>query len=231
MASSHIPSGQIERGKVEANFIFLGSKITADSDCSHKIKTLAPYKENYDKPRQHIKKKRDHFANKGPYGQSYTFSSSHVWMWELENKEGWALKNQCHRIVVLEMTLDILLGSKEIKLVNLKGNQPWMFTGRTDAEAPVLWHLMWTANSLKNTLMLGKTEGKRRRCQRMRWLDSIINELDVNLSKLQEIVKDREAWSAVVHGVANSQTGLSDWTTRINSVLLLLTKVIRNAWT
>ena len=94
-----------------------------------------------DKPRQCIKKQRDHFANKGPYGQSSGFSSSQVQMWELNHKEGWLLKNWCFWIVVLEKTFETILDWKEIKLVNLKGNQPWIFIGRTDAEdeAPVLW--------------------------------------------------------------------------------------------
>ena len=95
MASSPITSWQIDGEKVETvtDFLFLGSKITADGDCSHKIKTLAPWKESYDKPRQHIKKQRYHFVDKGWYSQSYGFSSSHVWMWELNHKEGWMLKN------------------------------------------------------------------------------------------------------------------------------------------
>ena len=94
-----------------------------------------------DKPRQHIKKQRHHFADKGPYSQSYGFSSSHVQMWELDHKEGWALKYWCFWTVVLEKTLEILLDSKEIKPVNTKGNQPWIFIGRTDAEtqALILW--------------------------------------------------------------------------------------------
>ena len=87
-----------------------------------------------DKPRQHIKKQRHHFADKGPYSQSYGFSSSHVQMWELDHKEGWALKYWCFWTVVLEKTLEILLDSKEIKPVNTKGNQSWIFIERTDAE-------------------------------------------------------------------------------------------------
>ena len=93
-------------------------------------------------PRQHIKKQRHHFDTKGPYSQSYGFSNSHVQMWELDHEEGWALKNWCFRIGVLEeKTLESPLDSKEIKLVNPKGNQPWIFIGRTDAEveAPILW--------------------------------------------------------------------------------------------
>ena len=102
---------------------------------------LAPWKESYDKPRQRIKKQRHHFANKAPYSQSYGFSSSHVWMWEVDHKESWALKNWCFWTVVLEKTLESLLDCKEIKVVNPKGNQPWIFTGRTDAKAaaPILW--------------------------------------------------------------------------------------------
>ena len=102
---------------------------------------LAPWKKSYDKPRQCIKKQRHHFANKGQYSQSYGFSSSHVQMWELDHKEGWVPKNWCFQTVVLKKTLENLLDSKGIQLVNPKGNQPWIFIGRTDAEteAPILW--------------------------------------------------------------------------------------------
>ena len=111
------------------------------------------------KPRQHIKKKRHHFTKKHPYSQSYGFSSSHVWMWEVDHEEGWVLNNWCFWIVVLEKTLESLLDSKEIKAVNPKGNQPWIFIGRTDAEAPILW--LADAKPDVKTLMLGKIEGKR----------------------------------------------------------------------
>ena len=98
------------------------------------------WKESYDKPRQSIKKQRHHFADKGPYSQSYGFSSSHVWMWELDSKKSWVLKNWCVWIVMLDKTLDSPLNSKEIKPVSPKGNQPWIFIGKTDAEAkaPIL---------------------------------------------------------------------------------------------
>ena len=102
---------------------------------------FAPWKESYDKLRQHIKRQRHHFMNKGPYSQSYRFSNSHVQMWQLDHKEGRALKNWCFWTVVLEKTLESPLDSKEIKPVHRKGNQPWIFIGRTDAEAeaPILW--------------------------------------------------------------------------------------------
>ena len=102
---------------------------------------LAPWKKSYDKPRQCIKMQRHHLENKDLYSLSYGFSSSHVWMWELDHKESWVPKNWCFQIVVLEKTLESPLGCKEIKPVNPKGNQPWIFIGRTlaDAETPILW--------------------------------------------------------------------------------------------
>ena len=185
MVSSPINSLQIEAEKMEAgtHCIFLGSKITADSDCSHEIKRRLLLGS---KPRLHTKNQIYHFADKGPFSQSYGFSSSHVRIWELDHKEGWML-NWCFWILVLEKTLDSHLDCREIKLGSPKGNKPWIFIGRTDAkaEAPILWPPNERANSLEKTLMLGKTEGKRRRgWQRMRLLDSITYSMNTNLSKL-----------------------------------------------
>ena len=101
--------------------------------------TLGPWKEGYDQPRQHIKKQRHHFADKRLYNQSYGFSSSHVQMWELDHKEGWELKNWCFSTVMLEKTFESPSDNKEIKPVNLKGDQPWISTGRTETEASTLW--------------------------------------------------------------------------------------------
>ena len=149
MASSPITLWQIDGEKVEAVTDFIFSRITADHDCNHETKTLVAWKESYDKSRQHIKKQRHHFANKGLYSQNYGFSSSHVWMWEVDHKEGWALKNWCFWTVVLEKTLGSPSDCK-IKPLNPKGNQLWIFIGRTAAEAPYFGHLMERANSVKD---------------------------------------------------------------------------------
>ena len=138
-------------GNSDRTFIFLSSRITADGDCSHEIKkTLAPWKKSYDQTKQLIKKQRHYFANKGPSSQSYGFSSSHVWMWELDYKESWVPKNWGIWTVVLEKTLESPLECKEIQPVHLKGNQSWIFTERTDAEDET--SILWPPNA-KNWLI------------------------------------------------------------------------------
>ena len=117
---------------------FLGSKITAVTTAM-KLKDDCFLEKSYDQPRQHFKKQRHHFANKDPYSQSYGFASGRVWMWEVDHKEGWVPKNWCFQTVVLEKILERPWDSKEIKPVNYKGNQSWIFIERIDAEAPILW--------------------------------------------------------------------------------------------
>ena len=149
-----------------------------------------------DEPRPCFKKQKHYFANKSPYSQSYGFPSNHVWIWELDHKEGWVLKKWCLWTVVLEKTLESPLNSKEIKLVIPKGNQPWYSLKglMVKLKLQYLGHLMWGPDSSEKTLILGKTEGKvKRGGQRMRQLDDSINSMDMSLSKLWEMVKDRKA--------------------------------------
>ena len=144
MASCPITSWQIDGETMETvtDFIFWGSKITADGDCSHETKTLlAPWKKSYDKSSQHIKKQRHYFADKDLSSQSYSFSSSHVWIWELEYKDGWTLNNWCFWAVMLEKTLESPLDCKEIQPAHPKGDQSWIFIGKTDPEAKT--SLLW----------------------------------------------------------------------------------------
>jgi len=150
--------------------------------------------------------------------KAMVFSSSHLWMWELDHNEGWAPKNWCFWVVVLEKSLQIPLHCKKIKPVILKEiNSEYSLEGLLPKlKLQYFGLLKWRANSLEKTLMLEKMEGKRRRGrQRVRWLDSITDSMDMNLSKVWEIVEYRGSWGAPVHGVAKSQTWLSNWKTTI----------------
>ena len=128
---------------------------------------LAPWKKSYDQPRQHIKKQKYFFAGKGLSSQSYGFSSSHVWMWELDYKESWAMKNWCFWTEVLEKTFESPLDSKEIKPVHSRGNQPWIFIGRTEAEAETL--ILWPPAVKSQLIGKGLNAGKDWR-QKEKWM-------------------------------------------------------------
>ena len=177
---------------------------------------LTPWKESYDQPRKHTQKQRHYFVNKGPSSQDYVFSSSRVWMWELDYKESWAPKNWCFWIAVLEKTLESPLDCKEIQPVHPKGDQSWVFIGRADVEAetPILCRLMRRADSFEKTLMLGNIEGRKRRgWQRMRWLDGITDSMDM-------VWVDSGSWGWTVRpGVLQfkgSQRVRHDWVTELN---------------
>ena len=176
-----------------------------------KLKDVCSGKKSYDQPRQHIKKQRHYFANKGPSCQSYGFCNSHVWILELDHKESWVLKNWCFRTVVLEKPLESPLNCKEIKLVNSKGNNPWIFIGRTDAEAPILGHLSWLIEKDPDAGKDWRQEEKGVAVDEMvGW------HYQFNGHESEETPEDsegREAWCAAVYGVGKSQTWLSNWTT------------------
>ena len=190
---------------------------------------IAPWKKSSDKPRQHVKKQRCHFAYKSPDSQSYGFSSSCVWIWELDSKKGWGSKAWCLQTVVLKKTLESPLDRRSNQSVLNEISPEYKLEGLTlKLKLQYFDHMTQRADTLEKTLMQGKIEGRRRRgCQNMRWLDGIADSMDLSVSKFQEMVKDRGACHASVHGVAKCRIQLSNWTTSCYKTILSQTQWLK----
>ena len=188
MASGPITSWQVDGETVEIGFIFGGLQ----NHCRWWLqpwnyKTLTPWKESDDQPRQHIKKQRHYIVNKGLSSQGYCFSSGHVWMWELDYRESWAQKNWCFWTVVFKKTLESPLACKEIWPVHPKGDKSWVFIGRTDVEAetPILWPPDAKSWLIWKDADAGKDWGQEEKgMTEDEMVDGITDSMDMSLNKL-----------------------------------------------
>ena len=216
MISGSSSSWQTEEEKVEAWQILFSWALKSlyMVIAAMKLKICCSLEGSYDKHRQHIKKQRHHFADKGPSSQRYGFSSSHVWMWELGLKEGWAPKNWSFQTVVLNRTLASPLDCQQIRSVSPEGDQPWVLPAGTDAGAKALMLGSPDAKSwlTAKTLISGQTEDKEKGVAEGEMAHSVPSSVGMSLSKLQEAVDDRGAWCFAVPGVTGSGK-ISDWTT------------------